>query len=246
MSASETEVRPDGGAPAARRPFLRERGTRTIVILTVVVVIAWVAYAQVNAARLASVQWPPLKPDPTGLTVLGLLDRERPGWEPRYRAYNLNRAWQIRYRDEVAEPVDAPEEEDEFADRPQPAGASRVSRGAIVPLSELLAVCPVVLTGAHFTGARLEEGYEPLFGESFWKVHMDLTDEGRSRYWQFSRRHHGERLVFLLGDEIIVCPMINHMNVRTITIEQFWIKADAERLAAAVNRPQERNGSRAQ
>jgi len=34
----------------------------------------------------------------------------------------------------------------------------------------------------------------------------------------------------------MICPQMTHMNVGTLTIEQFWVKADAERLAASVNR----------
>ena len=35
--------------------------------------------------------------------------------------------------------------------------------------------------------------------------------------------------------EISICPRMKHMDVSELDVEQYWVKADADKLAAAIN-----------
>lgn len=223
-------------AKAGRFVLLRERGTVRLVVAALVLAAVWYAYASIKVYRMQQVKWPPLKPDPQGLTVLGLQDKDRPGRPRKYVAIESNHAWQIRRPDDAGEDdADEEEAEERASYQPTAAVASRAAAGEIVPIEEILRTCPTVLRSEHFAGASLSEDYEPFRDKHYYKVHVRLTDEGRSRYWQYSRVHDGERLVFLLGTEILTCPRIVHMDTASLTIEPIWVKEDAERLVQALS-----------
>jgi hypothetical protein len=224
--------------------IIRERGTLRLVIAAIVLFVAWYIYATIRANMLLGVKWPDLKPSKAGLIVLGLKDKDRPGWKHKYEARESNHSWQIRRPDDASADddganlkVDDPSSP-AGKERPNaPAGASRMgAQGEVVPLEELLANLPVVLNGSNFSGASVEERHEPLFDRRYYLVHVDLTDEGRSRYFQFSREHSDERLVFILDGEIMTCPRMDHMYVSSLTIEPIWVKADADKLADFINK----------
>lgn len=219
-------------AVVRHRTWLRERGTLRLVLGALVLTLAWYAYSSIRTQRMLQVKWPALTVDPDGLTVLGLQDGNVPGKPRKYVAIESNHAWQIRRPDDAEEEGDVETEESDY--KPTAAVARRAAAGEVVPLEELLKECPVVLTGAHFAGADIEESYEPFRDKPYWKVHVRLTDEGRSRYWQFSRTHDGERLVFVLNNDILTCPRMSHMNTGTLTIEPIWVEDDARRLAEAM------------
>src|SRR5206468_760364 len=77
-----------------------------------------------------------------------------------------------------------------------------------IPGENLVRVCPVVLTGAQFTGASLER-HPPnlLTGETF-TVSLFLTPEGRSRFYQWSREHSNESLVFILKGRVLTAGRV--------------------------------------
>jgi hypothetical protein len=222
--------------------IIRERGTMRMVIAAAVLVVVYLIYSTIRTNILLGVKWPPLQPSKTGLIVLGLRDKDKPGWKHKYEARESNHSWQIRRPDSSSSDDDGANLNDgsspEEKERPNaPAGASRLgAQGEVVPMDELLANLPVALTGAHFSGADVEERHEPLFDRRYYLVHVDLTDEGRSRYFQFSRQHDEERLVFILNGEIMTCPRMDHMYVSSLTIEPIWVKADADRLADFINK----------
>ncbi len=227
----------DDVAPTGARPIkmIREQGTLRLIIGAVVLIIAWYAYSSFRVYRMQQVKWPSLQVNKTGLTVVGLQDVNKPGAPRKYVAIESNHAWQIRRPDDAAdEAADEAETEESESYKPTSAVARHAAAGEFVPLEEILQTCPVVLTGAHFRGADIEESYEPFRDKAYWKIHVRLTDEGRSRYWQFSRTHDGERLVFVLKGEIMTCPRMSHMDTATLTIEPIWVKEDAERLASAM------------
>jgi preprotein translocase subunit SecD len=227
----------EDSAPVGARPFriIREQGTLRLILLALAVFVAWYAYSSYRVYRMQQVHWPALSVVPDGLTVLGLQDANKPGKPRKYVAIESNHAWQIRRPDDATDDAeDNADSEEADSYKPTSAVARRAAAGEIVPLEEILKTCPVVLTGAHFAGADIEESYEPFRDKAYWKVHVRLTDEGRSRYWQFSRTHDGERLVFVLKGEILTCPRMSHMNTSTLTIEPVWVKEDAEKLARAM------------
>lgn len=227
----------DEASTPTRVPFrlLRERGTVRLVVAALVLFGAWYLYSTIKVYRMQQVKWPPLKPVPNGVTVLGLQDKDRPGHPRKYVAIESNHAWQIRRPDDAGEDeTDTEDTEERSSYQPTAAVASRAAAGQIVPLEEIMKTCPVVLTGAHFRGATMSEDYEPFRDKRYYRVHVTLTDEGRSRYWQYSRDHDDERLVFVINGEILTCPKMSHMDTATLTIEPIWIKEDAEKLVRAL------------
>jgi hypothetical protein len=221
--------------------IFRERGTLRIVIGAIVLAIAWYIYDSIHTNMMNQVKWPELQPSTKGLTVLGLRDKDRTGWRHKYEARESNHSWQIRYRDdEVGGDTggDSKEETPEARDRgtSNPGATHTVNGGAVVPLEELLKNCPVVLNGANFTGASVDEKYESFTQRSYYAVTVDLNEEGRSRYWQFSSKHEKERLAFLLDGEVLTCPRMDTMYVSSLTIDPIWVKADAYRLADFINK----------
>ncbi len=233
------ESAPAAGTPArnAYGRYIRERGTLRILILAAVLVAAYYAYEAVHHSLMAKVKWPALQPDAAGLTVVGLQDKPRPGWQPTYKAFEINHAWQIRRPDDTEESGDTgPDQSPEAKDRGNDPSAGReVNRGEAVDPKEVLATCPVVLTGRQFTGATVDQRVEQFFDRDYWEVNVYLTDEGRSRYEQFSGPHDQERLAFILNNEVLTCPRMDHMDVGMLTIGPIWIKADAQKLADFIN-----------
>lgn len=223
--------RPAGGSFR----LIRERGTVRLVVGAVLLAVLWYAYTSIKVYRMQQVKWPPLSVAQDGLTVVGLQDRDRPGRPRKYVAIEANRAWQIRRPDDAGED-DYDEEAAEESASYQPTGAvaSKAAAGQVVPIEEILANCPVVLTDAHFSGATMDDAYEPFRDVQYYKVHVRLTPEGRSRYWQFSRSHNEERLVFIVDGEILTCPRMSHMDTASLTIEPIWIEEDAQRLVRAL------------
>jgi hypothetical protein len=231
--------------------FVRERGTWRIVAGIVGVLVAYYGYNAIHALLMQQVKWPPLKPDRAGLTVLGLRDEERRGWQPPYQAIESGRQWRIRRTEEGEAQADAedlargaapkrdeerPENAEEQADRSaMPAGAGRVSRGEVVPLDELMAKLPTVLTGRHFGRASYRDKTDPFMNRRFFLVDLSLTDEGRSRFFQYSQEHDKERLVFVLNGLILFCPRIEKMDVSTLTIDPVWDEIDAKKITEYLN-----------
>jgi preprotein translocase subunit SecD len=214
--------------------FFRERATLKIVIAALVAYGGYIAFGTFQTYRAFQVKWPQIPPSKQGLIVLGLLDR--PNTHYVYKAIEANHAWQIRYSDDAESGEQDDSNGAEQKDRGADAGSShRASRGLVVPLDELFAKLPVVLHGPNFTSANVEEKLEPLFDRKYWVVNVSLNQEGHSRYYQFSKNHDGERLAFILNGEALTCPRIRHMDVSDLTIEQFWIKADADKLADFIN-----------
>lgn len=228
--------------------IIRERGTTKIVLAFLVLGAVFLLYRQFHTYRVNATQWPQLQPIPDGLTVLGLHDQDRPGKKRRFVAIESNTAWQIRRPDDLEEEEESPSEADppemseEMRDRGQaPAGQGRAVKGQIVPLEVVMKESPVVLTEAHFTGAWVEIRDDPFRGE-YYAVHISLNDEGHSRFWQYSSKHQGERLVFALKGEIITCtkmdnppPLYLWTFTRSLCIEPIWVKEDANRFADYLN-----------
>lgn len=216
--------------------YIRERGTLKVIVAFVALVAVWYVYSAFRVNQLKAVHWPALQPDLQGLTVLGLQDKDRPGWRHKYEARESNHSWQIRYREDESGETSGESDGSETQDRGTDPGAVHgTHQGAVVPMEELLKNCPVVMLGRDFAGANVEEKSDPFLDRHYWVIHVDLTDEGQSRFWQFSRDHDQERLAFILKGEVLTCPRMSHMYTSTLTIDPVWIKADADRLADYIN-----------
>jgi len=229
------------GSIPARNAYgrvIRERGTVKIVIGAIVLALVWYVYSTIHTSLLNGVKWAPLTAEPAGLTVLGLQDVNKPGWQRKYIAIEWNHAWQIRRPDNDEEVSDAPQPKDtpEAADRGSDPGANRhVAKGQVVELEEVLKNCPIFMVGRNFRGASIRQGYEAFRDKEYWDVFLDLTDEGQSRYFQFSGQHEGERAVFVLKNEIVTCARLEHMNVGSLKLGPIWVKADAQKLVDFIN-----------
>lgn len=221
------------------RGIFHERGTLRIVLWAVALLIAWNAYNLIHINMMNRVHWQKLTYDANGLSVLALRDKEHTGYKPPYRAIEVGHAWQIRRTDEGEDTQSSDttdSSEPEAQDRGNaPAGAGRVSHGEVVPMHELITNCPTVLLGRHFTNASMEEKSDPFLNRRFFVVHLGLSPEGRSRYWQMSLVHDQERVAFFLQGQVITCPRINHMDTRSLTIDPVWDESDAKKLVDYIN-----------
>lgn len=216
----------------------RERGTLKIVVGAIIIGVVGYAYAAIRTNMLNQVKWPPLKVEPAGLSVLGLRDVNKPGWQRKYIAIESNHAWQIRRPDDDEAAPDAPDpkENPEAADRGSDPGANRrVAKGGVVDLEEVVQNCPVFMVGRNFKSASMREQYDAFRDAAYWDLDLNLTDEGSSRYFQFSDKHEGERAVFVLKNEIATCAKINHMNVGSLKLGPIWVKEDAQKLVDYIN-----------
>ena len=216
----------------------RERGTLKIVIGAIVLAIAWYAYSTIHTNLLNQVKWPALSVEPAGLTVLGLRDVNRPGWQRKYIAIESNHAWQIRRPDDDEAVEESPDTKNnpEAADRGNDPGANKhIAKGGVVEVAEVMQTCPVFMVGRTFKSASMHQQYDAFRDAPYWDINLDLTDEGSSRYFQFSGPHEGERAVFVLKNEIATCAKINHMNVGSLKLGPIWVKEDAQKLIDFIN-----------
>src|SRR5438045_3833817 len=102
-------------APTHRTAYgriIREKGTLRLIVLAAALVAGYFIYDQVHTSLMNQVRWPKLKPTTTGLTVLGLRDKDKPGWQHHFEARESNHSWQIRYNEEYNGPAHASEVDD--------------------------------------------------------------------------------------------------------------------------------------
>src|SRR5690242_2569896 len=93
---------PAGAAPGtAYGRVIRERGTVKLVVGAVVLAVVWYMASAVQTRVLLNRTYPALSVDPNGLTVIGIQDKDRPGFQHKYEARESNHAWQIRYREDA-------------------------------------------------------------------------------------------------------------------------------------------------
>jgi hypothetical protein len=210
-----------------------------LLAAAIVLWIAWSIYCNIHVSLMNQVKWPTLPASTTGLVVLGLQDKDRPGWKHRFEARESNRSWQIRYSEEDdgggsgVEDPDAPGARDRGENNP---GATRrLNAGSVVPMKVLMKECPVVMAGNNFTGASLQEKYEEFRQVPYYAIHLNLSDEGASRFWQYSNVHNGERVAFILNNEVVTCPRIPDMYLTSFTIDPIWVKEDAQKLVDFIN-----------
>ena len=83
-----------------------------------------------------------------------------------------------------------------------------VEHGLTIPADTLARVCPIALTGAQFDGVRVEESPATLVGGKTWILHLGLTSEGRSRFYQWSHDHLNENLIFILNHEVLAAGRV--------------------------------------
>jgi hypothetical protein len=97
-----------------------------------------------------------------------------------------------------------------------------------LPADTVAETCPVVLTGTMFSDAWLEEQPANMFTSKAFTVHLSLTGEGRSRFFQWSHNHANEQMVFVLGHQVVLAGRVPE----TLDVSQLDIKNVEDEQAA--------------
>ena len=91
----------------------------------------------------------------------------------------------------------------------QGSGTTReVEHGMTLPGETVARVCPIALTGSQFSSSDIVENPPSLVGGKTWTLHLGLTSEGRSRFYQWSHEHINENLVFVLNHEVVAAGRV--------------------------------------
>ena len=100
-----------------------------------------------------------------------------------------------------------------------------------VPADTLIQACPIVLTEKQCSGASLEETQGSMLTPTTYTVHLNLTPEGRSRFFQWSHAHVNENVVFVLNGQIVAAPRITQpLNVSDFAISNIQDEKAAKSL----------------
>lgn len=111
-----------------------------------------------------------------------------------------------------------------------------VEHGLVLPGVNVARSCPVVLTSQHFTDASIETHPKNLLQDETYTLHLGLTNEGRSRFYQWSRDHVNENLVFVLNGEVLMSGRVSQtLNVSDWTIGPVFNSDSAKKLADFIN-----------
>ena len=112
----------------------------------------------------------------------------------------------------------------------------QVEHGLAIPGDVLVQSCPIVLTGRHFTRGWVEEHPEVVMGGKTYSVWLDLTPEGRSRFYQWSHAHLNEHLLLVLNGKVVANGRMQlTMDVPTWEITNLRDGAAAHTLVDFVN-----------
>lgn len=140
----------------------------------------------------------------------------------------------------------------ELADRPQEKQNVAAALEDLIDPAQLAAQYSVdperVLTNAFIVlnesfledvSYREVDGAE---GKKLYTIDMELTDEGRKRLWQYSRRHQNAQLLFIVDGIAIAAPRIRHeLAQSTISITQIPDKGLVEDSIDIINSARKSN-----
>ena len=112
-------------------------------------------------------------------------------------------------------------ERKEVSDTPDVgSGSGREQENVItIPAETLVETCPIVLTNKQCTGASLEKLEGNMLTPTTYTIHLNLSPEGRSRFFQWSHNHVNENVVFVLNGQVVAAPRI----VQTLNVSDFTI-----------------------
>ncbi len=316
MPLFSNEVTPEYQA-AERVVFMRERGTRALLLVTVSVIVLWLVGGQIRDRILLQKTWEPLTYDAQNLTVLGALDRRgdydhnffkvvqsnkmtrveltATGWDycfptdagPLFSdqigdiikgVQNIDgktgdallvpyiRAGIDRYRQlpnaSAKVSADMPIEIEGRTGKPETLGAllnryqekkrvkeqeakeegggtsssATVEHGTVIPGNILMRACPVLLTSKCFSSAELTIQPASALADEMYTVRLNLTPEGRSRFYRWSKEHENESIVFVVkGDVITAGRVAQVLDVNWWDINNIRDHRSAQALVDAIN-----------
>ena len=111
-----------------------------------------------------------------------------------------------------------------------------------VPAETLIDACPVVLTDKQCTGASMEEVAGNLLTPTTYTVHLDLSPEGRSRFFQWSHEHGNENVAFILNEQVVAAPRVPQtLNVSDFAISNLQDKKAAQSIVDFMSRHESRH-----
>lgn len=111
-----------------------------------------------------------------------------------------------------------------------------VEHGLVIPGEVLIHTCPVVLSGRHFASGKVVEHPEVIMGGKTYSAWLDLTPEGRSRFYQWSHGHANENLLLVLNGQIVAHGRIAMtMDVSTWEITNLKDGVAAQKLVDYIN-----------
>ncbi len=129
-----------------------------------------------------------------------------------------------------------PDHEETDASEGGSGSGRQVDHGLPIPADSLIVTNPVVLTSGNFTSADLEENPASVFDSKSYKVRLNLTPEGRSRFFQWSSKHENENLVFVLKHRVVTAGRIKQqMDVNSWDIGPIHDEEAAKELVSFVN-----------
>ncbi len=119
-----------------------------------------------------------------------------------------------RYSGVSAERADGPDTSGEGS----ASGREKENVTTVTP-ETLIVACPVILTEGQISSASLEEVPGNALTPTTYTIHLELSPEGRSRFFQWSHGHLNENVVFVLNGQVVAAPRITQpLNVNDFAI----------------------------
>lgn len=112
----------------------------------------------------------------------------------------------------------------------------KVMRALAVRPEKVLNSSQVLINDTLITGAQLGEE-DGAGAEKLYNITIDLTDEGRDRLWQYSRKRPRAQLLLTQNGIAVAAPRITHeLTMRELTITQMREKRLAEETVELLNK----------
>ncbi len=114
--------------------------------------------------------------------------------------------------------------------------AGSVEHGKVVAGDLLIRACPVLLTTKCFSSAELITQPANGLADEMYTVRLNLTPEGRSRFYHWSRAHENESIVFVVKGNVTTAGRVTQvLDINWWEINNIRDHASAKSLVDVVN-----------
>jgi len=111
-----------------------------------------------------------------------------------------------------------------------------VEHGTAISGSLLIRSCPVLLTSKCFSSAELIVQPASALADEMYTVRLNLTPEGRSRFYRWSKEHENESIVFIVKGSVKTAGRVSQvLDVNWWDINNVRDKESAQMLVDAAN-----------